>query len=226
MSDSYDRPVALAELIQSDAKSHAVTYRVELAPALPRLNVHFREDGSPSDVFSTLSGDLDKCFRRLDALFDDPGENGEYDYDESDGRNYVRAAFACIEGMSFSMRVWATSRLLEEGRMSDQERWSEGESNLEVIEDEVRRSMAELSFEENVSLTFTLLDRINPSGPPFDVSQQWWSSLRKAVELRDRVTHPRAGSDLDISRDELMIMVDAEAGYRLLLSSYLELTGP
>jgi hypothetical protein len=195
------------------------------------LNVPFREpeeeaDGSLHGLFTILSDDLDKCFSRLDAVFNDPGEGGEYDYDESDGRTYVRAAFACIDGMSFRMRVWATARLLDEGRMPDPQRWGAGAINLEAIEDEVRRSMAELSLAENVSLTFTLLDRIHRVEPLLDTGQQWWSSLQKVAQLKGRITHPQGASDLSISRDELMIMVDAEAGYRLLLSSYLELNKP
>jgi hypothetical protein len=184
------------------------------------------EEGADSGlqgVFAALSDDLDRCFRRLDNAFKDPETDEDYGYDEADGRSYVRAAFACIEGVCFATRIWATAHLMDEGRVSDEETWA---ANLMSIEDEVRRSMDDLSLEENASLTFSLLDRVYGVEPQLDTSRQWWSSFNQAIALRDRLYHPRTAPDLDISVGDVMTVVDAEAGFRLQVSTYLEMGQP
>jgi hypothetical protein len=81
-----------------------------------RINESEEGDERTTDyVMRTLGEDLDKCFKRLEKDFDNPDENGLYDYDESDAREFVRAAFACIEGTSFSVRMWAAEHLLNAG---------------------------------------------------------------------------------------------------------------
>jgi hypothetical protein len=53
-------------------------------------------------------------------------------------------------------------------------------------------------------------------------NEQWWTSLRQAIEVKYRLASPTSAADLEISAAELMTVVDAEAGFRLRLAAYLE----
>jgi hypothetical protein len=58
--------------------------------------------------------------------------------------------------------------------------------------------------------------------PQLGTGRQWWASFQLAIQLRHRMAHPLAPGDLCLSREEILTVVDADAGFRLLLSRYLE----
>jgi hypothetical protein len=171
-------------------------------------------------VMSTLYDDLDKCFKRLEKDFDNPDEEGLRSYDESDARDYVRTAFACIEATSFSVRMWAAAKLLDQDKMSEEERWMVSERNFDLRNGKVVERVAKIPLEENIKFMFALLDRVHGTVPRLDTGKEWWSNFKKAIKIRDRLTHPKLPHDLDMSGDDVMTIVSAEAGFRELLSSY------
>jgi plasmid maintenance system antidote protein VapI len=153
---------------------------------------------SPQQVFAILSDDVDRCFEIMNPTADSPEEVEEHDYEETAVRSYVRAAFACMEGMAFCMRAWAAERVPE----SQAEQQADLESNLTAM--------------------FTQLDQVMRIEPQLGTGRQWWLNLQKALELRHRMAHPRSWTDLALTREEILTVVDADAGFRLLLSRYLE----
>jgi len=191
--------------------------RTELAGYNPRTGVPFPERFAvpphdpeiagilPQQVFAILSADVDRCFERLESVLGGSQETGELQYGESEVRSYVRAVFACMEGMTFCMRVWASEGTAEhhpEAQEGALEEWADLESNVKSM--------------------FTQLDSVRPIEPQIGTGRQWWINVQNACLLRSRITHPQQPTDLALSREEILSIVDADAGFRLLLSRYLE----
>jgi hypothetical protein len=164
---------------------------------------------SPQQVFAILSDDVDRCFELMSPTVGS-AEEAEREYEESAVRSYVRAAFACMEGMTFCMRAWAAERVPEP--QAEQHSSPEGESAPEQQGD----------LESSLTAMFTQVDQVMRIEPQLGTGRQWWSNLQKALELRQRLAHPRSWTDLAFTRDEILTIVDADAGFRLLLSRYLE----
>lgn len=179
------------------------------------------DDRTTSYIIETLGDDIDKAYKRLSKDWEKPDAEGMFPYDETDAREFVRAAFAAIEGISFSIRIWCAARLLREKRMSEQERMMVAEVAIDLRDGKIVERNAKITLEENVKFTFALLDRFyRKRKPTLDVGKEWWSGFKKSVRVRDRLMHPRWPSDLDISPEEVVGITATEGGFREMLSQY------
>jgi hypothetical protein len=160
-------------------------------------------------VFETLSGDLNICFAPLQESMASLDEEGNYSFDPTAARTYVNVAFACIASVSTCMRQWAVAQLPND------------------IDERQFISDADMTpLEKAVRLGFTLLDYVCNVDTQWDASEQWCASMRRAIDIKYRLASPLSAADLEISAEELMTVVDAEAGFRLRLAAYLEDTTP
>lgn len=66
-----------------------------------------------------------------------------------------------------------------------------------------------LRIPENLRFTFSLIPRLFRSDATPDVDSEGWVQFLRAVRIRNRVTHPKAPEDLDISDDEVTCILDA-----------------
>jgi hypothetical protein len=67
---------------------------------------------------------------------------------------------------------------------------------------DVETRPAKISFEANLRFAFKLLAKACSVDSELDVSGSGWQSLKKATKIRDRITHPKILSDLNISEAE------------------------
>jgi hypothetical protein len=161
------------------------------------------------EVFETLSGDLNTCFAPLQQSMESLDEEGNYSFDATAARTYVNVAFACIASVATCMRQWAMAQLPYD------------------IDEQQFISGADMTpLEKAVRLGFTLLDYVCNVDTQWHASEQWCASLRRAIEIKYRLASPLSAADLEISADELMTVVDAEAGFRLRLTAYMEDPAP
>lgn len=167
------------------------------------------DEVSPQQVFLILSGDVERCFKLLEAELSGSEEAGEQ-YGQPEARNYARAAFACMEGMTFCMSQWAAERMAE--LRSSQHRPAAEQSALALSAD----------LRSQVESMFTQLDQVRRIEPQIGTGRQWWSNFQNALQVRLRMMYPRRSADLALSQEEILTIVDADAGFRLLLSRYLE----
>ena len=76
---------------------------------------------------------------------------------------------------------------------------------------------------ENVKFSFRLTDKAHGrKTPTLDTSRQWWSDFKEATRIRDRLMHPRLPRDLNISPDEVVLIMRVEFGFRELMGSYID----
>ena len=103
------------------------------------------------------------------------------------------------------MRQWAMAQL----QYDIDERQFIGEGDMTPLEKAVR-------------LGFGLLDYVCNLDTQWHANEQWWTNMRRAIGIKYRLASPLSAADLEVSAEEVMTVVDAEAGFRLRLAAYLE----
>lgn len=175
------------------------------------------------EVMDALGEDYDRCYSALIQCIDegerDADGNVVADY-EFFARQLIRAAFAYIEAVTFSLKVHSAGQCLERGfDISPEERYFATDVEFELNEKgEVVERPAKISLARNVRFAFMLKERVWVVPKKFDPSVEWWSCFKKAIRIRDRLTHPKLPGDLDVSPDELLTVIKAKRGFEEYLS--------
>jgi hypothetical protein len=116
-------------------------------------------------------------------------------------RNFVRSVFAAVEGYLWSVQqelLDATKFKLsqaERGYLQDRETKLNSKGEAEEVP-------ARTTLKQRVLLVAHLVKRVRPECV-VDLGGEGWSDLMASLKLRDRLTHPKLKSDLDISDDEI-----------------------
>lgn len=185
-------------------------------------------EATTRELIETLGDDYDRCYRELLKSFDegeiDSDGNLDADY-EFHARQLIRAAFAYIEGVTFSVKATAAAKCMDTGLpISPQERYLAVEVDYDLNDKgEVVERPAQIKLTRNIRFAFALTERANKLRPLFDPSVDWWSSLRESMRVRDRLMHPRMPGDLDVTPNELLTVIKAKNGFVKLLERYIEL---
>ncbi|MBX3303031.1 MAG: Ppx/GppA family phosphatase [Nitrospira sp.] len=120
-------------------------------------------------------------------------------------RMFVRACWALIEGEVFCLKQF-TLRACELGGKSLS--FSEHKLLSEVLmlwcdNGRVKREDVRESAHENLKQTLKIATAKFELGWTPDFGNQSWEMLRRSLDLRHRVTHPKTAAELTISDDEL-----------------------
>ena len=180
---------------------------------------------STVEVFETLADDVERCYQALFTAFDQGtvDEDGSVDADyEYHARMLIRAIFAYIEGVTFSVKASAAKVCLERDiEISDAERFFsiDREFMISNTGNVVERS-AHICLADNVRFAFNLQERACGMNSKFDANQSWWSDFRSSIRVRDRLTHPKMPGDLDVDGDEIIRAQRAYNGFNKQLQEY------
>ena len=74
-------------------------------------------------------------------------------------------------------------------------------------------SVAKISLARNIRFALALNRKAHKVSEPFDPSIEWWSCLKEAIKIRDRLTHPKMPGNLDVSGDEIVKALKAKKGF-------------
>ena len=176
------------------------------------------DEDTTSEVIELLGNDCDRCHAALIAAIDagetDTDGNVESDY-EFYARQLIRAVFAYIEATTFSVKASSAWRCMEEDiDISPQERYFAVDTEYEVNDrGEVVEATARISLAKNIRFALALNRKAHNVAEPFDPSVEWWSCMKEAIKIRDRLTHPRWPRDLDVSGDEVVKVLMAKRGF-------------
>jgi hypothetical protein len=179
------------------------------------------------ELIETLGEDFDRCYRNILQSFDEGtiDDKGLLDADyEFHARQLIRAAFAYIEGVTFSVKITAASHCLERRvNISPQERYLAAEVDYELDDKgAVVERPARIKLSRNIRFAFALYEKTHKLHPPFDPSSEWWCHLRESIRVRNRLTHPRMPEDLDVSPSELLNVIKAKQGFDDILMHYAQ----
>lgn len=133
-------------------------------------------------------------------------------------RALVRAHFALIEGLSYSLRQVTLASLQGTEFLTEAEVALLREERYSIDEKGHPKTAPQfLKFPD--SLLFSIRCYIKNHGATFDPDTQHpgWSAMRRAVKVRDRVTHPKTAESLDLSKEDLESFVDAAAWWKMTM---------
>jgi hypothetical protein len=180
---------------------------------------------STTEVIHSLGYDCKRSHESLLAAIDrkqaTPNADTHADY-EFHARQLVRAFFAYFEAVTFSVKAWSANHCLDHNiQITPQERYFAVDTEYELNDrGEVVEAVAKISLSRNIRYALALNRRANRVTGPFDPNVPWWSHLRKAIRLRDRLTHPKMPGDLDVSGEDLIDVMKAREGFEAELLSH------
>lgn len=139
-------------------------------------------------------------------------------------RNFVRSAFPLIETMIYVSKISAAKRLFESGVTIDQSTWDDvtEESKKTGRDGTISFQRKYPRFDNNLDLTFELLEKANGNPGYFSKSDPWWCRLKESNRIRDRLMHPRTDEDMSINLKELYGVFECVNGLELLLVKYAQ----
>jgi hypothetical protein len=155
---------------------------------------------APDDLLNALLKDLG-------ATYNPPGTDDDAT-PQFWRRTYIRTLFAMIEGATWLHKQYAL-RLHEHGRVE----FTTGE--LALLRDvqfdfqngKVREQPRFLNVADNFRFGFYALNNVMKSGHVLDVTGEPWERFKKAIEIRNRITHPKSTADILVTRDEHVEML-------------------
>lgn len=223
MSNRYERTNTILHKILEQKLYGARRYLNESA-----CGRSMDEERTTRELIETLGEDYDRCFREILKSFDDGtiDADGNLDADyEFHARQLVRAVFAYIKGVTFSVKVSAAWKCMQDGvEITPQERYIAAEIEYRINDKgEVVEHRAQITLTRNIRFAVALTEKAHRIPAQFDPSVEWWLCLREAMKVRDRLMHPRRPEDLDISPEELIKAITAKNGFEKLLMRYIEL---
>jgi hypothetical protein len=187
------------------------------------------EHESTELLIRTLGEDVQRCHKGLLDAIDEGSidDEGNVEADAFHARQLIRAVFAYIEAITFSVKIKAASKCLRDSmEISAPERYIAAEIGYDLNDKgEIVDCPAHLRLAANIRFAFSLYERAHDLPPEFDASSEWWSCLRESIRVRDRLMHPKMPRDLEVSGDEIVKALRAKTGFEDLLQRYLELTG-
>lgn len=176
------------------------------------------DERSTGDLVRALVQDYDECCALLVQRVEEGKRHpdGTVDADDQfEARQLVRAAFAFIEGATFVLKIEALFRSEERGvELTDPEAHFIFEVDWRLRRGRVVQTDAKISLLENVDFAFRVLEKASLLDEPiFNKNEAWWVALRESAQIRDRLTHPRWASDLDIAPSEVVTVMTAVRGF-------------
>jgi hypothetical protein len=183
------------------------------------------DERTTEELITFLGDDVDRCHRALLEAID----GGSVDHDGSVTADYefyarqlIRAVFAYIEGITFSVKVTAAAHCLQNGvEISSEERFFAADVD-HYLDDkgQVVQQRAMLRLASSIRFAFSLSEKAYGTGRLFDPGVEWWSCLIQSIKVRDRLTHPKMPEDIDISGEEIVAVLKAREGFDRLLLEY------
>jgi hypothetical protein len=123
-------------------------------------------------------------------------------------RGFVRALFAFIEGAIYGMKQIAFVYRNQTGvsfSLGEQAILAEESYELNDKGDITIRG-ARLQLYKNIKFSFRAYAKAHMAEYEVKVGDEGWESFRKGVEIRDRLTHPKASAHMFVSDDEAEIL--------------------
>jgi len=119
-------------------------------------------------------------------------------------RSFVRACWAYVEAITFSVKKFMlTACQFGSDRFTVEEQVFLASQRLVVDpEGEVAVYREPVNALENVKRTFRLAARVLDTEWTPDFGVEGWQRLRKAIQIRHRLTHPKTVAEVNVSDDD------------------------
>lgn len=184
------------------------------------------DDRTTKIIIEMLGDDCSHCHAQLIAAIDAGERDGDGNVHAPDyefhARQLIRAVFAYIEAVTFSAKAWSANYCMDNDiDITPQERYFAIDVEYDLNEKgEVVEGIAKISLARNIRFAIAIKRKAYGVSERFDASVEWWSCLRHAIKVRDRLTHPKMPGDLDVSGDDLIKVLQAKDGFEKELTSH------
>jgi hypothetical protein len=170
------------------------------------------------ELMEQLADDCERCHTLLIQCIDageidsDGGVRADYEFF---ARQLIRAVFAFLEAVTFSAKASCAGICMNRGiEISPEERYFATDTEYDLNDKgEVVETVAKIPLARNIRFAINMKRRAYRESEPFDASVEWWSSLKTAIRIRDRLTHPKMPGDLDISGEDIVTVLRARDGF-------------
>lgn len=122
-------------------------------------------------------------------------------------RNYIRAVFSGFEGYIYIIR----NLILQEDLLSEKPKLTEKEIN--VIKDMKDGKIHFLSLIENIKFTRKIWKKVLNEQLEIPLDCKSIENFKKAVHIRNRVTHPKKIEEFIIHHEERIIVLEAHSWF-------------
>ena len=162
--------------------------------------------------------ELKRVFTILNADLEAALQLGRANPDQFANRTLLRTYFAFVEGLAYQLRQ-VTIASLEGSHLLTQ-------AELALLKEErfQLNSKGEPECRENFqsvlpNLLFSIRCYVKNHGASYspDTGHNGWESMRRAVAVRDRITHPKSASGLEITEEDVAHFTSAAAWWKRTL---------
>ena len=119
----------------------------------------------------------------------------------TDRRLLIRSVFAYIEGVTYALKVGALLHGANELSVGEQLLATEKSFELKESGDLLARP-AKLRTLSNVRFAFKVYAKAYQLAYVLDTSTNGWNCIQRSLKVRDRLTHPKNLSDLEVQDNE------------------------
>jgi hypothetical protein len=117
----------------------------------------------------------------------------ESDFEENEARALVRCFGSLLDGLTTGMRGIAVATCKLFNRPLNP-----------FLQDKVEERT--ITSYHLIFTSYRLIGEFLPGSPLSSISDQVWNELRKAIEIRNRIMHPKETRDMTLSSDETIAM--------------------
>ena len=136
-------------------------------------------------------------------------ERAEESDHPADQRDLIRTIFACMEGLVWGYKDYVTGIALQTDDLQAIEREALEQRTFFVDGSGMIKEQARfLSMTAMLRLVTRIAERMNPM-IKIDFGDTGWDSLRKAIRIRNRITHPKVVEDLIVGQADIDVSFEA-----------------
>jgi len=157
----------------------------------------------------TFGDECDQFIALYETLIDDVAVCTKQEASAANRRAFIRAVFAFVEGCTYRFKLLALSYATHRSNSLSIGEISVLSGQTFRVDDSgrIRVRRLQISPSANLQMTTRLAARcFNVDTPKPTDSKRGWNRFNKAVQLRNRITHPNAAAELAVSDAELQLV--------------------
>ncbi len=137
--------------------------------------------------------------------------------------SYVRSVFAMIEGTIHCVKELEFAEAYKQGKASIPEFVALKECGIEIKDNgKIRESDKFVPTVNNLRFMSRMFHKIFNKELDLGNGTTSWENFKKAVKIRNRVTHPKESGDLNITQEELKTIKSVNVWFNSIVKEILQ----
>lgn len=163
------------------------------------------------DPLLELTRDVVACEKQLD------------DGEQHSRRSYIRSLFAMIEGTIYCVKELEFAELYSRERKDIPTLVALKETVFEInSKGEVSEKTKFVKTANNLRFIANCFKKIFGKELELNIGTSQWDNFTKAIKVRNRITHPKETTDLQITEEELLFVKDVNVWFNGIIKEIIE----